>query len=188
MIKRELAKDPALATESWDRFLPKFRKKHLKTSEKTSRKNERVQEKNEARKAAGLPPLEEAKKDKKEKKVYTPFPPPQQPRKVDLQLESGEYFLKAHEKEAKEARKRKEKVSTPCPIQGLWSSDTSFQQEEVTAERRAKRAEVFVAPEEEAAPTIEEKRKRKHSSTREGADGLKDKSKKKRKKDSGEDE
>ncbi|RDX53078.1 hypothetical protein OH76DRAFT_1344255 [Lentinus brumalis] len=170
MIKRELAKDPALATESWDRFLPKFRKKHLKTSEKTSRKNERVQEKNEARKAAGLPPLEEAKKDKKEKKVYTPFPPPQQPRKVDLQLESGEYFLKAHEKEAKEASKRKEK------------------QEEVTAERRAKRAEVFVAPEEEAAPTIEEKRKRKHSSTREGADGLKDKSKKKRKKDSGEDE
>lgn len=109
MIKRELAKDPALATESWDRFLPKFRKKHLKTSEKTARKNERLQEKNEARKTAGLPPLEV--KEKKEKKVYTPFPPPQQPRKVDLQLESGEYFLKAHEKEAREAKKRKEKVS-----------------------------------------------------------------------------
>ena len=112
MIKRELAKDPALATESWDRFLPKFRKRHLKTSEKTAKKNERLQEKNEARKAAGLPPLEEVKKEKKEKKVYTPFPPPQQPRKVDLQLESGEYFLKAHEKEAREARKRKEKVSS----------------------------------------------------------------------------
>ena len=51
-------------------------------------------------------------KEKKEKKVYTPFPPPQQPRKVDLQLESGEYFLKAHEKEAREAKKRKEKVSS----------------------------------------------------------------------------
>jgi ribosomal RNA assembly protein len=36
------------------------------------------------------------KKPKKvrEVKEYTPFPPPQQPRKEDLQIESGEYFLK----------------------------------------------------------------------------------------------
>jgi len=79
MIKRELAKDPKLANESWDRFLPKFRQRHLKTSEKTARKNERLTEKNEARKTAGLDPINTSKK---EKKVYTPFPPPQQPRKV----------------------------------------------------------------------------------------------------------
>ncbi|KAI0723445.1 ribosomal RNA assembly protein mis3 [Earliella scabrosa] len=171
MIKRELAKDPQLATESWDRFLPKFRKRHLKTSEKTARKNERLQEKNEARKAAGLPPLEQGK-EKKEKKVYTPFPPAQQPRKVDLQLESGEYFLKAHEKEAREAKKRKEK------------------QEEVTAERRAKRAEAFVAPEEDAAPTIEEKRKRKHGQDKKQDDPEvhEEKSKKKKKKKRDEEE
>lgn len=79
MIRRELEKDPKLANESWDRFLPKFRQRHLKTSEKTARKNEKLAEKNEARKVAGLDPVNTVKK---EKKVYTPFPPPQQPRKV----------------------------------------------------------------------------------------------------------
>ena len=55
MIKRELAKDPALKEENWERFLPKFKKKNVK------RKQPAIQ---------------------KKKKDYTPFPPPQQPRKV----------------------------------------------------------------------------------------------------------
>ncbi len=78
MIKRELAKDPKLANESWDRFLPKFRRRHLKTSEKTARKNERLETKNVERAAAGLEPI----KTTKPEKVYTPFPPAQLPRKV----------------------------------------------------------------------------------------------------------
>ena len=123
MIKRELAKDPQLANESWDRFLPKFRKHHLKTSEKTARKNEKLKEKNEARQAAGLEPIGPGKKEAPAKKVYTPFPPPQQPRKVDLQLESGEYFLKAHEKRDREERKRKEKASEALHVFLETSSD-----------------------------------------------------------------
>ena len=117
MIRRELAKDPKLATESWDRFLPQFRKRHLKTSEKTAKKNEKLDQKREARVAAGLAPDVSAE-EKKKKKVYTPFPPAQQPSKIDLQLESGEYFLKASEKAAKEEAKRKQKVSfiAPCMI------------------------------------------------------------------------
>ena len=83
MIKRELAKDPKLANESWDRFLPKFRRKHLKTSEKTARKNERLEAKNVERSAAGLEPIMTAKP---QKKPYTPFPPPQLPRKVRVLL------------------------------------------------------------------------------------------------------
>ncbi|PAV20526.1 ribosomal RNA assembly mis3 [Pyrrhoderma noxium] len=152
MIKRELAKDPKLATESWDRFLPKFRKKHLKTSEKTARKNEALESKKEARTAAGLDPEEK----KPKKKVYTPFPPAQQPRKIDIELETGEYFLKPREKEAKEAQKRKEK------------------QAEVTAERKAKRAEAFIAPIEKAEPTVEEKLEKKRKRKHRDADGDRD--------------
>lgn len=109
MIRRELAKDPKLATESWDRFLPQFRKNHLKTSDKTAKKNERLEAKNAARTAAGLP-IESSADVAAKKKVYTPFPPAQLPRKVDLQLESGEYFLKKHEKDAKESAQRRQKV------------------------------------------------------------------------------
>jgi ribosomal RNA assembly protein len=110
MIKRELAKDPKLATESWDRFLPQFRKRHLTTSEKTAKKNERIETKRDARREAGLPEVPDHQGQAK-KKVYTPFPPAQLPRKVDLQLESGEYFLKPAEKEARVHRERLEKVS-----------------------------------------------------------------------------
>ncbi|RZB67423.1 KRR1 small subunit processome component-like isoform B [Glycine soja] len=54
MMKKELEKDPALAQENWDRFLPKFKKKNVK----------------------------QKKVNTKQKKPYTPFPPPQQPSKV----------------------------------------------------------------------------------------------------------
>lgn len=111
MIRRELAKDPKLATESWDRFLPQFRKRHLKTSEKTAKKNDKIAQKVDARNAAGIETTaEDLMKKEVTKKVYTPFPPAQLPRKVDLQLESGEYFLKQSDKEARETQKRKQKV------------------------------------------------------------------------------
>ena len=58
MIKRECAKNPELKNESWDKFMPQYAKKNVKKQ----------------------------KIERKEKKEYTPFPPPQQPSKIDLQL------------------------------------------------------------------------------------------------------
>lgn len=90
MIKRELEQNPELKNESWDRFLPKFKKKNIK------RKKVVIKTKPRDR---------------------TPFPPAPTPRKVDLELESGEYFLtqtakddKAlQEKHAKSAERSKAK-------------------------------------------------------------------------------
>ncbi|CAE6505143.1 unnamed protein product [Rhizoctonia solani] len=147
MVKRELAKDPKLATESWDRFLPQFRKRHITSAQKSARKRERQQENaNDTPLGDGSAATTE-KKEKPRKKVYTPFPPAQLPRKVDLELESGEYFLKAKDKQAKEEAKRKAK------------------QAEASAERKKEREEAFVAPDEEREATVQEKAKRKKAAS-----------------------
>ncbi|XP_069085294.1 KRR1 small subunit processome component homolog [Pleurodeles waltl] len=75
MIKRELAKDPELRTQNWERFLPKFKHKNI---------NKRKEPKN-----------------KNVKKEYTPFPPPQPESQMDKELASGEYFLKESQKRKK---------------------------------------------------------------------------------------
>lgn len=107
MIKRELAKDPALANESWDRFLPHFQKRTLSHRRKPHKITD------------------------KSKKVYTPFPPPQEKSKVDLQIESGEYFLSKQGQERARKEKRKEEAAAK------------------QAERKKERAKDFVPPEED---------------------------------------
>ncbi|XP_069717312.1 KRR1 small subunit processome component homolog [Phaenicophaeus curvirostris] len=83
MIKRELSKDPELRTQSWERFLPKFKRKNLKKRKEPKKKNT--------------------------KKEYTPFPPPQPESQIDKELASGEYFLKERQKKRKRVEEIKAK-------------------------------------------------------------------------------
>lgn len=105
MIKRELAKDPELRDKDWSRFLPKFKNKNI-----SKRKQPKV---------------------KKPKKEYTPFPPPMPLSKIDKQLESGEFFMKASEKKARIQHERQEKHAVAAKVQ------------------KERRAAAFVAPAEE---------------------------------------
>jgi ribosomal RNA assembly protein len=133
MIKRELQKDPELAGESWDRFLPQFKKRNLSKRRVPHNVTD------------------------KSKKVYTPFPPPQEKSKVDLQIESGEYFLgkQARERAAKEDRLEKQK--------------------EKKAEKLKEREKDFEAPKEDGDKKEKKKRKR------DKVDGEEEKDKKKKK-------
>jgi ribosomal RNA assembly protein len=92
MIQRELQKDPALATESWDRFLPKFLKKNVQRKKPNKAANPA------------------------EKKSYTPFPPPVTPRKVDHLLDTGEYFLPDQEREIRH-RVKKQQAATSKSVE-----------------------------------------------------------------------
>ena len=85
MIKRELAKDPELKNENWERFLPKFEHKNLSKRKQPFKRKD------------------------KSKKPYTPFPPPMPESKLDKELASGEYFLKDKEKRLKKLQERREK-------------------------------------------------------------------------------
>lgn len=131
MIKRELAKDPKLADQDWSRFLPKFGKR--KQAKKTIGTGANAIEAGPSTSPSGpvTPfPAIAAPPAKKEKKVYTPFPPAQTPRKIDLEMQSGEYFLKPHEKKRKKLEERQEKADA------------------VKAERTKQRLEQFVPPNE----------------------------------------
>lgn len=150
MIKRELAKDPKLAEESWDRFLPKFKKRNVKSKKPSASSaaganvsgpsgSNSLPLNADSSKAAAAPAPPQQKK-----KTYTPFPPAQQPSKLDLQMDSGEYFLQPHEKAAGERRRREER------------------QRDKQLEREKKRGEMYEVPKGDlkAEESGEKKKKR----------------------------
>ena len=119
MIKRELMKKPEMANENWDRFLPNYQKHNVKK-----------------------------KKVKKEKKEYNPFPNEQQPRKIDLLLESGDYFFDEKNSSKKESNKKIKKK-----IENKEIEDEKMKKREENQKERNEQKEIkknrFVAPKED---------------------------------------
>ena len=123
------------ANENWERFLPQFKKRTLSKRKKPYKITD------------------------KSKKPYTPFPPPQEKSKVDLQIESGEYFLGKQAKERAAREKREER------------------QREKQAEKKLARQKEFLPPTEKSS-VLKKEKKRKHE--REDEDETNTKKKKKR--------
>ena len=87
MVKRELAKDPAMKEENWEKYLPKYKKKNVQTKK---------------------PKRSATESTKKKSKMVSAFPPEPTPRKEDLLMESGEYFLSEQERAKKNLDNKKE--------------------------------------------------------------------------------
>lgn len=139
MIKRELAKDDRLKGENWDRFLPKYKRKlpskkvinpttPLPIDNNTNSAPPTIQKIFREQK----PKKDEKKTKNKDKDNYTPFPPPQKPRKEDLLLESGEYFLKAKDKK----------------INKKLKSETASKK--ISSDKQAKKNQRFIPPKEKS--------------------------------------
>ena len=110
MMKKELAADATLSQQNWDRFLPKFKKRNVQRKQHT--------------------PV-----DSRKEKSVTLFPPAPTPRKVDVAMETGEYWLSKEEKKEQAGRDRDEK--------GREQKD----------KKRKERDAVFVPPtEQQSAP------------------------------------
>ena len=126
MIKRELAKDPELQNENWERFLPNFKKRNLSKRREPFNVTDKTQ------------------------KSYNPFPPEQEKSKIDLQIESGEYFLKKKDKDLAIRKQREQQASQNA------------------VEKQKARAQDYVPPAEDSDVERKMKKRRKH---RDGEDG-----------------
>merc|ERR1712151_1043542 len=113
MIRRELEKDPELKDQNWERFLPHFKKRNVQ------RKKQKI--------------------TKKKRKDL--FPPQQTPRKEDLLMESGEYFLDEQERQTKKRIERQEK------------------QKVKSAEKKKERAKEFDPPTQSAEKNRSQKKR-----------------------------
>ena len=124
MIKKELMKRPELANENWDRFLPQFKKRNVKRKKKVIDKS-------------------------KDEEEYNPFPPEQKPRKIDLELETGEYFANQGDDLKKKKKKKKTEPSKQNKNNDSIENDEKNTEEVKKISRKEEKLKNFIPPTEE---------------------------------------
>ena len=124
MIKKELMKRPELANENWDRFLPQFKKRNVKRKKKVIDKS-------------------------KDEEEYNPFPPEQKPRKIDLELETGEYFANQGDDLKKKKTKKKTEHSKQNKNNDSIENDEKNTEEVKKISRKEEKLKNFIPPTEE---------------------------------------
>lgn len=128
MIKRELSKDPKMANENWDRFLPNF---------KTDRSG-RNQNQKEGKNGQNSQKSENsARKIKNENKSAFVSSNHFTPSKIDKQLETGEYFFKQEDKKKRKMQDKEEKNRENSKIK-----------------KQKKREEMYTAPDEKKVKKV----------------------------------
>ncbi|KAG8531689.1 ribosomal RNA assembly protein krr1 [Bacidia gigantensis] len=163
LIKRELAADPTLREENWDRFLPHFKKRSLNKRRKPFKVTD------------------------KSKKVYTPFPPPPEQSKVDKQIESGEFFLGKAAKERKEREKRdekqREKIKEKKAAKESEYVPPAENGEEREKKKKKKREERATEISEDGGVSLKEKKRKRDKKQEDGVDSVEEGDKKRKNKE-----
>lgn len=129
MIMEQLKKDPAMINEDWDRYLPQFKKRNVK------RKSTKPKGK------------------KKTEEEYNPFPPEQKPRKIDKELETGEYWQKDNNnKKSSKAIEEDDDIKQTNKRSGSSKNDKGFQERKADGkflnEKKIKKLESYIPPTE----------------------------------------
>uniref|UniRef100_A0A671KAX7 KRR1 small subunit processome component n=1 Tax=Sinocyclocheilus anshuiensis TaxID=1608454 RepID=A0A671KAX7_9TELE len=138
MIKRELANDPELRTQSWERFLPNFRHKSLSKRKQPKKKTV--------------------------KKEYTPFPPPQPESKVRVHKSSAigakqaEALTKRQEQRQKDFIPPKEKPAVKKSKPAENKIDIQAIKEKV---KKAKSKKLGAPPVNPETPSVKDGRRKK---------------------------
>merc|ERR1712130_468157 len=155
MVEQELSGNPELAKESWDRFLPTFKK--IKRNNNGALGSNKI-----GRNGLTVNQIKKFANNKKRKHVnkYTPWPPAPTPSKIDIALESGAYWNKQWRNDNLKRMTAQQKFMKNKMLQQRQqlNKKETFKKKQKTMKRIRKEMR-FIAPKENDSNSIKRKLK-----------------------------